>query len=261
MHQNTVRALMRALSTAYEWGRGKEWNPHNPVKAAGIPSEVKSTKKRIFFLHPRYDVQILGVIEVWAKAAYLLGVDLGLRIGTIIQLKTEYFFLNARPYLHVPGEILKQKREGVRDPLNLPLPQRIIPFLTEQIERARLLRSPWLFPSPRSSLKHVSAEKLRETFQEATAACGIDGSWFHDLRHTANTRIQAACRAAGDSRNDAQETAMGILGHESKGVNDGYSHLEADADILRPAIEKLDRWAAEVLDASAASAPEVAKAA
>lgn len=77
----------------------------------------------------------------------------------------------------------------------------------------------------------IELQSSRRWFENSLADAGIVDFRWHDLRHTAATRLRRAKTPVED---------IGILlGHDAKSVTERYAH--ADMDSLREAVAKLDR--------------------
>jgi integrase len=71
----------------------------------------------------------------------------------------------------------------------------------------------------------------RKWFETCLAKAGIEGFCWHDLRHTAATRLRAAGVPIEDIRY--------LLGHGARSITERYAHL--NMALLRQAVAKLDR--------------------
>ena len=78
---------------------------------------------------------------------------------------------------------------------------------------------------------YKSHDSLRQAFARALTLAGIEGLRFHDLRHTAVTRmVESGANIVAVSR---------ILGHADLKTTMRYAHPE---DSLKDAIEKLGKF-------------------
>jgi integrase len=81
----------------------------------------------------------------------------------------------------------------------------------------------------------MRGDAIRQAFDRARRNAGMPGFRFHDLRHTANTRMMLA--------GVLQEVRREIIGHSSRrsrDVNDRYTQIELPEK--REAIRKLEVW-------------------
>ena len=85
-----------------------------------------------------------------------------------------------------------------------------------------------MFPSPRTGGKLI---EIKRSFNRALGEAKIKNLRFHDLRHTAATRM-------ADAGADAF-TLMKILGHSDIRMTSRYTHATDSA--IRKAVENLDR--------------------
>jgi integrase len=107
--------------------------------------------------------------------------------------------------------------------------KRIIPMnatLSEMLQNT-VRRGDSVFPSP---LTGGRLDNIKRSFNRALKAADIEGLKFHDLRHTAATRM-------ADAGADAF-TLMKILGHSDIRMTSRYTHATDTA--LRRAVENLD---------------------
>ena len=88
-------------------------------------------------------------------------------------------------------------------------------------------KSEYVFPSPRTGAK---LDNIKKSFQRAIEKARIEDFRFHDLRHTAATRM-------ADAGADAF-TLMKILGHSDIRMTSRYTHATDSA--LRRAVANLD---------------------
>ena len=77
----------------------------------------------------------------------------------------------------------------------------------------------------------IELQSSRKWFENSVRAAKIEDFRWHDLRHTAATRL----RAAGVSIEDIRY----LLGHGAKSITERYAH--PSPEVLRVAIGKLDR--------------------
>ncbi len=88
--------------------------------------------------------------------------------------------------------------------------------------------SEFVFPSPKTG---VRLNQIKRSFRRAVDEAGLQDFRFHDLRHTAATRM-------ADAGADAF-TIMKILGHSDIRMTARYTHATDAA--LRRAVTNLDR--------------------
>lgn len=88
-------------------------------------------------------------------------------------------------------------------------------------------KSEYVFPSPKTGGK---LDNIKRSFRRAVTEAGIEDFRFHDLRHTAATRM---ADAGADTF-----TLMKILGHSDIRMTARYAHATDAA--LRRAVENLD---------------------
>ncbi len=108
----------------------------------------------------------------------------------------------------------------------------------------KILKEKWLesgrkesgFVFPRA-FKYDLLGKIRRSFKEVRKIAGIDGLRFHDLRHTAGTRL-------GESGVPLQTIAK-LLGHATTRMTERYVYSE---ESVREATEILANFSKRVTD-------------
>lgn len=138
----------------------------------------------------------------------------GMRRGEIFNLK--WFDIDFhREMIHVQESKAGKKR-------SIPMNETVRSLLQDMRRQ-----SEYVFPSPKTGekLTHV-----KRSFGSAVHAAGIEDFRFHDLRHTAATRM-------ADAGADAF-TLMKILGHSDIRMTSRYTHATDSA--LRRAVANLD---------------------
>ncbi|MGI8466877.1 MAG: site-specific integrase [Pyrinomonadaceae bacterium] len=155
----------------------------------------------------------LGSNEL-VKQIVTIALHTGLRRGEIFNLK--WFDVDF-------NRALIQVRESKSGKKRLVPMNRSVRNLFNGLKR----KSEYVFPSPRTGGKLVDVKK---GFRKALANAKIPDFHFHDLRHTAATRM---AEAGADAF-----TLMKILGHSDIRMTARYTHASDLA--LRRAVENLD---------------------
>ena len=114
--------------------------------------EVENDKKFKSYLAPKY------------KLIYKIGTASGLRVSDIIKLKKIQVQSNNRPSI-------KAKKTGKVRRIFISQKTR---ELINDIIRADMTGSEYLFPSPRDPKKHITRQSVYKAFQKASLIAGID---------------------------------------------------------------------------------------
>ncbi|MEO5859989.1 MAG: tyrosine-type recombinase/integrase [Pyrinomonadaceae bacterium] len=212
----TVNNHLRILSKIFSLAVDAELVENNPCFRV---KKLRLNNKRMRVLSFEEEVKLLGALaddNELIRNIVIVALHTGMRRGEIFNLK--WFDLD-----FVRGLIkVEESKSGVK---------RIIPMnatiksLLKHIDQ----KSEYVFPSPRSGGK---LNDIKKGFCKAVAEIGIKDFRFHDLRHTAATRM-------ADVGADAFTLAK-ILGHSSIQMTARYTHA-TDAAIRR-AVENLDSF-------------------
>ncbi len=116
--------------------------------------------------------------------------------------------------------LVEQSKSGKKRVV--PMNRTVRDLLKNMVRRGDLV-----FPSPRTGRR---LDTIRKGFADATSKAGIRDFRFHDLRHTAATRM-------ADSGADAF-TLMKVLGHSNIQMTARYTHATDKA--IRRALDNLD---------------------
>lgn len=203
--------LSKILSLAVEQHELAE-NPCRWIKS------LRADNHRTRYLTPEEEERLMPVLEFYPtlKVIVQIALNTGMRCGEILKLKwSEVDFSR--------GLILVRETKSGRD-RSIPINTRLVTALESLAPCSHL--SPWLFPA-HSKTGHLMS--VRGSWLAVLEAAGITGLHFHDLRHTAATRL-------GESGATAFEIAA-ILGHSSIQMSARYTHTSSDR--LHQAVEKL----------------------
>lgn len=219
----TVRNTLSDLRTIFNFGMRESLRVvhRNPIDGDTVAS-ISITPPEYFELAPNKDFELLQAArDPWMTCAILLGLDLGLRENSILNLRIEDIDLEAK-LLRVT--VLKGKRRKKKTPEWKPIAtKRLLSGLTAQITRANKKKSAWLFPSPRWPAKHVSENLVLREFIFACEKAKFGRQKFHHLRHIFNTRA-ALCLS--------EEVRRALSSHESVEASRHYTHLNTRSGAL-----------------------------
>lgn len=190
------------------------------------------SSERIRYLTPDEENRLFEQLESceWLKPIVLIALHTGMRRGEICNL--QWFDLNFdRGLIHVRNT--KNGKDRII-PMNATVRQLLE---TQRVLRARKAQenaekgeskvpSPYVFPSPRTEKRLV---EIKYSFVRAVKQAKITDLRFHDLRHTAATRM-------GDAGADAF-TLAAIFGWSDIRMAMRYTHAMEDAK--RRAVEAI----------------------
>ncbi len=177
--------------------------------------EVHDQRERVLTLEE--ESQLIDVSPEPLKTVLIISLNTGMRLGEIPGLRWEWTDLKDN-FIFLPQTHTKSK-EARRVPIN-PVVRKLL--LEKRLESGG---SEFVFPR---TFKYDLIGKIRRSFKTACVETGIVCLRFHDLRHTAATRM---------IESDVHiEKVSKILGHSSIQMTMRYAHPE---DSLRDAVETL----------------------
>jgi integrase len=209
----TVNYHLRVLSKIFSMAVDAEILETNPCRRV---KTLKVENQRTRVLSDNEERRLLKALEKNEPVRQIvtLALNTGLRRGEIFNLAWTDIDFGRRTL------IVQQSKSGKK---------RIVPMnatVTEMLKNM-VRRGDLVFPSPRTGGKLI---EIKRSFNRALKDAGIEDLRFHDLRHTAATRM-------ADSGADAF-TLMKILGHSDIRMTSRYTHATDSA--LRKAVENLD---------------------
>ena len=196
----------------YAW-RTKKYFGRNPVSLAGM-LEANNLIERI--LSPEEEARLLEMSEGHLRDIILISLNTGMRQGETLGLRWDWIDFE-RNFIVIPQSNTKSKKER-KIPINTVL--RVL--LMER--RLATESKEFVFPSPRANPKQSRREKekhlawVKRSFKTACKKAGIENLRFHDLRHTAATRLVNA--------GIPLHAVAKLLGHSTVRVTERYSHPE-----------------------------------
>lgn len=196
--------------------RWKKFFGPNPVSQVEFLEENNEISR---ILLPEEVVRLLEVSSPYLRNIIITALNTGMRKMEILSLKWEYIDLEAN-MITLPQTNTKAKKTR-----RIPISWALRKALLEQ----KLMSggSEFVFPSEYSKNGHLSW--LKRSFTTACKRAGIEGLRFHDLMHTAATRMIES--------DISVEKVSKILGHSDINLTmRRYAHPE---DSLKDAVEKL----------------------
>ncbi len=180
----------------------------NPLKDVGRLDEPHHRER---YLEPDEETRLLDELHPDISRLVEVGIHTGIRLGALLGLHWRDVNF-AREAISVPDTLSKS-----RESYSVPINSRASAVLKEVGSRASHTGPDDLIfckadGSPRKS--------VRTAWKAACKRAGLNGVRFHDLRHTAASRIVMA----GGTLYDVQEH----LGHRTAAMAQRYAHLSAD---------------------------------
>lgn len=210
-----ARELVVSRNLFYQAKKWHKFFGDNPVCVSGLP-EVHDQIERI--LTPEEEKRLLEASPVYLRNIITVALNTGMRKMEILSLDWEWIDLENN-IITIPQTNTKSKK--IR---RIPISTVLRRTLLEQ----KLISggSRFVFPSENSKNGHISW--LTRSFATACRHAGIERFRFHDLRHTAATRLV-------ESGVPLHAVAK-LLGHSTVKITERYSHPEAS---IKEAVEIL----------------------
>jgi integrase len=208
----TVNRELAILSAILTLAVDDELIPGNPCRRVK-PFRMDNTRNR--YLSKDEEKRLLAALEgeEWLRAVIIMAIHTGMRRGEIFKLK--WFDVDfARGVIHVRNT--KTGKDRV-----VPMSAAVRQMLEQQPKT-----SGHVFPSPKTGGQLID---IKRRFDLARTVAKISDFRFHDLRHTAATRL-------ADAGVNVIVIAE-ILGHGDIRTTKRYSHAMDEA--MREAVEKL----------------------
>jgi integrase len=212
----TVNRDLSVLRRVLYWGVEEGYLASNPLGRLRMERE-RRTKRPVLSL--REEQLLLAVAPEHLQRIIRCALHTGMRRGEILRQRWEDIDFDNR-ILHVSHS---KTPEGEA---------REIPLTDQLFEMLLALRRP---QGPVFTYDGDAIKVIKTTWASSLRRSGIRHFRFHDLRHTANTRMMLA--------GVLQEVRREILGHSSqrsRDINDRYTQIELPEK--REAIRKLEVW-------------------
>ena len=213
----TVNRDLSVLRRILYWSIEEGYLAANPLGRLRMERE-RRTKRQVLSL--REEQLLLASASAHLRQIILCALHTGMRRGEILQQRWEDIDFDNR-ILYVTRS---KTPEG--EAREVPLTSR----LYELLHANRRPRGPVF------TYEGVAIKNFKTTWASSLRRSGIRHIRFHDLRHTANTRLTLA--------GVLKEVRREIVGHislkQSRDTNDGYTHIELPEKF--DAIRKLEVW-------------------
>ncbi len=208
-----LEVLRHLFNLAERWDKFFEKNPVSQAKLIPLNNQMER------ILTPEEEEKLIKASGPSLRAILLCALNTGMRKGEIISLTWTNVDLENRV---ITLEHTNTKTKKTR---KIPINTRLRKILLEQ--RLKTGSSEYVFHSS-SGTPYMRQDSLNRAFEGAKKRAKITGLRFHDLRHTAATRmVEAGASIVAVSK---------ILGHSSLAVTMRYAHPD---DSLKDAVEKL----------------------
>jgi integrase len=206
-----LQLLSNALNIAMrEW----EWLESSPFEKVKI--NVPDNKRERWLNRDEESLLITACPE-WLREIILFATNTGMREGEILSLRWPQVDLDNRAVT-----LLVTKNKERR---SLPINETVYQLLKRKMEVRR--SSGYVFPSETGT--KLNSHNLNRAFRTAREKVGLEDVRFHDLRHTAGSRM-------AQSGVDIYTIAK-ILGHKTLTMTMRYSHHNVES--LRHGVDAL----------------------
>ena len=222
----TVNRHLALLKTTFN--RAMKAEPpkadRNPVRGVKL---LKENNIRVRVLTDVEEERLLAVLPNYLKPLVIVALHTGIRKGELANLEWKDLNFNTRTVTVRDSK----SGEGRRVSMN-----RVVVDALHQIRRERKVLGGPVFQAPEGGLLH----NLGRVWAKAVEKSGVTDFRFHDLRHTAASRMVMA----GVDLYTVKE----ILGHKTLTMTQRYSHLSPEHQ--RQAVERLATRRRDVVSAS-----------
>ncbi len=205
----------------------------NPARNIQLPACRKAAEKRAY-TEQEADALLRYATGAQDGLAVALLLSFGLRRGELLGLRWEDFDFGARTLRIARAVGAVQGKPVLGEPKNktsvrtLPIPPRILPYLTEQADGAD--RKDFVFTNKKGALYEPHSWKVRHYdpfMKKATAALSIPSLSPHELRHTCGTLLYA--------RTKNIYAVSKFLGHANINIT-AKIYVHNDVDTLRESL-------------------------
>ena len=249
----TVRLICGVLSTALEKAVELDYIPQNPVKRCTMPRREQRE------IHPLDDREVTALLET-AKGGDLenlivVALFTGMRISELLGLTWDCVDFDkgtltvskqlAHPVQRKAGEVFttpknrKSRTVAAAPSVLVALKAQRRRQMENQLRAGPLWNNGHGLVFTTETGGFISQRKLEHRFRAVADAAGLDGTRFHDCRHTYAVN---AIRAGDDIK-----TVQGNLGHATAAFTlDRYAHFTAA--MQKDSAERMERFMKNLLN-------------
>ena len=211
-----LTVIRHLFNQARKW---KRFFGDNPVSSSGMP-EVHDQKERI--LSPEEEKKLLALCPRHLRDAIIIALHTGMRQAEILGLRWEW--------IDIEGGVITLPQTNTKTRVMRRIPVNSI-VRTVLLERKLVSGgSDYVFPSSKGIDHHLNW--VKHSFRTACKNAGIEGLRFHDLRHTAATRLVEG--------GIPLHAVAKLLGHSTIRITERYSHPENSINEAVLVLEKFD---------------------
>ena len=211
-----LATMKKAFNLAIkEW----EWIRDNPVSKVSMEQE---NNRRERWLTDTEEERLMEACSDWLRELVVFALNTGMRISEILSLEWRRVDLFRKMVT-----LLDVKN---KTPRSIPINETIFEMLKKKFKVKSILTDLVFYNTETHAMFHKTSAD--HAFRVATAKAGIENFRFHDLRHTAATRMV-------QDGADIYQVQV-ILGHKSPVMTQRYAHHSVES--LRNAVARLDRY-------------------
>ena len=206
-----IAVLKRMFSIAWkEW----EWFDRNPIAQVSMEP---GANKRDRWLTEQEEDSILSHSEAWMKEIVTFALNMGMRLGEVINLTWDNVDFLRRTVM------VTQSKNN--EPRTIPMNATVFEMLKEK-SKVRSISCDKVFQTDNKPFKD---HQIQYAFNKACERAGISDIHFHDLRHTFATRL------VQDDK-DLYKIQR-LLGHKLPSMTQRYAHHSPES--LRSCVDAL----------------------
>ena len=210
----TINRDLQALKRILFWAVDEGFLPSNPLSRVPL---VRPRRKPRLVLSLAEEEKLLAAASPHLRDIIIAALDTGMRRGELLAQRWEHIDFSRQLIC------VTKSKTGGGEGREIPLTSRLFELLSRQRQPEGTV----------FTFKGHTIAKIKTAWKGAIRRAGIRYLRFHDLRHTANTRLMEA--------GVLQEVRKALLGHSSgEEVNAIYTHVEMPEK--RKAIRKLESW-------------------
>jgi integrase len=170
-----ISTMKKAFNLAV---KESEWVKDNPVARVSMEEE---NNKRDRWLTTEEEERVLEVCPLWVRELVTFALNTGMRFGEILSLEWKRVDLFKRTVA-----VFESKN---KEPRTIPINERVFEILKNKVKVKSIKTNLAFYTNNHTMILKTSVD---HAFQTALKRAGIKDFRFHDLRHTAATRMVQA---------------------------------------------------------------------